>query len=351
MPPTASAPVIHLRRDDLPLPVQTLPPVAQVQPPHHRHHPLHRVLGTEQLLLRDAPPERPAKVRAHRARVVGQRHRLVAAPRRQHDVQAAGDAVHRGLARPVRVPPAGPVVRDGAHPRRHHDPRRVPRQRSRPAAHVGGPPRQQLGKVLRQEQRADRVDAEHVQAAGRVDLREGPLGRQDPGHRAPQVQVVRVRREQAARGGGGGADGRLVGGVDAHDVQPGGRGAVAQDGRLGRREVRVARRGEHGERRRPEQVPREMEADAAAGGAHEDPRAGGHLSLLPWLLLGGGGFVVGGFCRQEQARRQWMADSGWPTVDGRQWTADSGRTPGWNFSGTWMPLTYVIDLETCRLVI
>ncbi|KZZ90466.1 hypothetical protein AAL_07152 [Moelleriella libera RCEF 2490] len=316
-------------RDDVALPVEALAPVlARAQPPHHGHHLGRRVRRLEQLLVA-APvrvPEGAAEVGPHRARVVRHGERPVAAPHLQPHVEALGHAVDRRLARPVRVPPARAVVRHGPDPRGHEHPGRVCRQpvsgsssssssSSRSSTRGGGrgggrgcssggsgvkirrASGQKLGKVLRQQQRPDRVDLEHGAARGRVNLGRALLRRQDARDGQRQVQVVRGRVEELSGPDGRGADRRLVPDVDVHRVQP----LVPQDTAViiiiiiimlavpalvpvvaAAAAVAVPHRGEDRRRCRLQQMAREMAADAAAGRTHKDPRPRRHFSsLLP----------------------------------------------------------------------
>ncbi|POR38783.1 Cell fusion protein cfr1, partial [Tolypocladium paradoxum] len=102
------------------------------EPADDMHHPLRRVLWAEQPPLGHVAPKLATQVGPHRARMVRHGQRPLAAAGEQEEVEAPRQAEDGGLARAVRVPPAGAVVRRGAHARGHAEPRRVPRERPQP---------------------------------------------------------------------------------------------------------------------------------------------------------------------------------------------------------------------------
>ena len=217
-------PFTPLRRDLLALPVPEATAalaLAAAQPAHHAHQPA-RALGRVEHAARVLAAEALAQARAHRARV--QRHAggLGAAARGQVDVERFRQLRDGGLAGPVAVPPAGPVVGDGPHARRQQRQRRVVRRHHRflalalrrPAAVVrgelGGAPRQEGHKVLGHEQGPERVDQEGVARGGRVDLVRRLLGAQDARQHEAKAQVGVAGGEGGVALLGCGGDGVVV---------------------------------------------------------------------------------------------------------------------------------------------
>ncbi|KAF7545059.1 hypothetical protein G7046_g9650 [Stylonectria norvegica] len=196
-----------LRRHLLTLPIPTLPSLAQLQPPYHIDHPLRRKLRTEQAPALDTIPEALAQLRLHRARVIAHRKGIITTPRAQVIIKALPQATHARLARAVRVPPASAVVRDGAHARRHAQPRRVRGEGDLVCLIAGlelrGALGQELAKVLHQQQRAQGVEAEALEALFRVDLLRVLLDDEHAGDGAGEAQVVRLAGEELGGALGG----------------------------------------------------------------------------------------------------------------------------------------------------
>lgn len=263
-----------LRGNLLTLPVPSLAPLVHLELANHINHLLHGLIDLEQppLALLLTLPEALAQVRLDGSRVVAHGNGLVAGPRLEVVVEALPDAADGRLRRAVRVPPAGAVVADAADARRHAEPGRKVGQldlvRLGTGLHVGGLLGEELAKVLDEQQRADAVHLEALQALLRVNLGGTLLDVQDPGQATSQPQVVLVAGEQL----GGALGGRVDGGLIRH-VQPDngearrnvvGRGEVLEEGRLDLGGVVVWARGcEDGEGGVAQEMAGEGVADAA----------------------------------------------------------------------------------------
>ena len=177
-------------------------------------------------------PKVTTELRLDGARVVRHGQGLVAAAGQQEEVEAAREADDGGLARAVREPAAGAVVRRGAHARGHVEPRRVLWQRVQALGSVSSSrlgvgigrrrraTREEADKVLGQEQRPHGVDLERLEARRGVDLGWGLFRAQHAGDGAREVQMVRLAREQLLGAARGVVDRRLVLDVAAHEAQP-----------------------------------------------------------------------------------------------------------------------------------
>lgn len=146
--------------------------------------------------------------------MVAHRNGLVAGPRLEVVVEALPDAADGRLGRAVRVPPAGAVVADAADARGHAEPGRKVGELHLvglgAGRHLGGLLGEELAEVLDEQQRADAVHLEALQALLRVNLSGALLDVQDPGQATRQPQVVLVAGEQLGGALGGQVNGRLI---------------------------------------------------------------------------------------------------------------------------------------------